>query len=388
MKILFITNRIPYPAIDGATKATSQLLEFFVNQGIKITLFALDTSKHPGNRNSIPMTVTSIFNDIDNSIKPLSALKALLQNKSYNISRFDSPAIHLSLRETLQKERFDLIHFENLYVSPYLPTVKACTNAPCILRMHNIEHQIWQRLFRQENNPVKKAYLKILSNQLKTFEEKTIKKFEGHLAISNKDQIYLKALGIKKSYWLPYCVEEAEDSTHGKNIGFIGSMDWPPNIEAVEYLLREIWPLVWQKNQNSQLLIAGRKMPDKLLNVSIPGVSVLGEIERINDFYDRIHTLAIPLLSGGGMRIKMIEAMQLGKAVVSTPIGAEGILEKSSFGTVLSALPDKFAEALIENIQDKTATEAKGIENKKFVQEHFLMSQVGKKLIDYYRQFL
>ncbi len=139
---------------------------------------------------------------------------------------------------------------------------------------------------------------------------------------------------------IPYGLNEIPDrktKTFQAKIGFLGSLEWQPNIEGMGVVYRlQCFPSISKTNKEVELIIAGRNIPSYISKINHPQINILGEIEDINDFYDEVDIVIVPLLSGSGMRIKVIEGMAYNKLIISTSIGAEGTLYKDGENIIIA----------------------------------------------------
>ena len=162
MKVLIIGSRIPFPLHDGGAIATFNLLKGLTDIGIETTYISLNTLKHFADQQTIQnefgFLKSIIPYQIDTKIRPLKALTNLFGNASYNIERFYDPGFEALLIQHLQQNTYDIVHFEGLFATPYIDAIKRQTNVPTLLRQHNIEYQIWERLAKNEKQPIKKWY--------------------------------------------------------------------------------------------------------------------------------------------------------------------------------------------------------------------------------------
>ena len=171
MKILQICNKPPYPPNEGGSMAMHAVTRMLTGHGCSVKVLAMESRKYPVREADIPddyrqqTRFEPVF--VDTGIRPFAALRALLRNQSYHAVRFRSRAFAKKLRETLEKEPYDIIQLETVYPAVYMPVIRSCSQAKVVIRAHNIEHKIWDRIASHTRNPLKKAYLRILSRQLR-----------------------------------------------------------------------------------------------------------------------------------------------------------------------------------------------------------------------------
>ncbi len=332
MKILQIAQRIPFPPDDGGALATYNLTKYLHLLGHEITFLCLNTNKHFQN----PDVMQSVCNQIiavpiNTDLKPFDALKSFLfSSLPYNLERFFSHEMELKIEEVLKNNQFDIIHFEGIYMMIYEKIVrKYAPKTPIVIRSHNVEAEIWNRLQENESNFIKRFYLKHLANRIKTFEINTLPKANGIIAITQKDANAFKELGYKgKLTSIPAGIEVKKNNSKPQDntLVFLGSLEWLPNIQGLEWFLNSIWPEINKKYPSTTLHIGGKNPSSEILNWKYPNVTIHGQVPDAQEFVSNYKIVIVPLLSGSGMRLKIIEAFACEKCVISTSIGIEGIL--------------------------------------------------------------
>ncbi len=334
-RILILTNRIPYPLNDGGNLAMHAMIENYRSAGWEVALLAMNTSRHWVDKATLDSIYTNIHSfetvEIDNEINSAGVLKNLLfSSKPNHAERFYHKAYEQKLLQTIDKFEPDIIQLESVFLTTYLPAVKKASKAFKILRMHNVEHQIWERLAAETGNLVKKAYLKNLAARVKQFEQDAWQTFDLLLPITQVDASVVAATGITvPCHVTPFGIDTAEVATTyftGKlNTYHIGAMDWLPNAEGIKWFLTSIWPAVHKQHPDAAFYYAGRNMPASFMQWQLDGAHCVGEVPDADAFIADKQVLIVPLQAGGGIRIKVLEAMAAGKLVISTAVGMQGI---------------------------------------------------------------
>lgn len=355
MKVLQLCNKPPFPAVDGGCIAIKNVSIGLLAANVKLRVISISTSKHPFIAKEFPANFINQTNAtgvyVDTRINIIDAFSALVTSDSYNVSRYFSTDFDKELRESLMADEFDIIHLESLFMTPYLGTIRQYSKAKVVLRSHNLEHLIWERLANVEKKSAKRIYLKHLSAKLKQYEKKVLNEVDGIAAISFDDQKRYHSLNCSiPMVTIPFGIDlskyVATKNEIEQPISFchIGSMNWAPNIEGVNWFLDDILPMV--TNQEFKVHLAGRDMPSYLMNLQDKRVDVHGSVKNANEFINDHHVMVVPLLSGSGMRIKIIEGMALGKAVITTTVGAEGIDAENGRDIIIANSPKEFAKAI------------------------------------------
>ncbi|MEN9522689.1 MAG: hypothetical protein RL065_1066 [Bacteroidota bacterium] len=364
MKILQLSYRLPFPLKDGGAIGIFNLTKAYHELGHDVTLLTFNTKKHFIPENNISKELTSICNLItvfhDTSLSPIGAFFNLIINKSYHISRFKSKPFELKLIEILSKNTFDLIHVDGPFFASYIDLIQARTKAKIIIRAHNVEHFIWQKLALNTAFP-KNIYLNILAKQMKNEEIECWKKADLIAAINQNELHYIaQFVGNEKVKMLAAGIFLKPNyiSTTPRiqsSCFYIGSMEWMPNKEAVDWFLKDVWPLVISKNPSITFYLAGRNMPQKYFDIKLNGVKVIGEVESAETFMKDKQLMVVPLKSGGGVRIKILEAMAESNAIVATDLAADGLHTVHQKNIIIANNATEMADRIIELMDNQNS---------------------------------
>jgi glycosyltransferase involved in cell wall biosynthesis len=398
MRILQLCNKPPFPPIDGGTKAMLTLTKGLLRAGHEVKVLSISTPKHPLNPEEIPpellakTSMEGVF--VDTSLNIVDAFTDLVTADNYNISRFFSPDMDIRLIRLLTTEQFDVVLLESLFMTPYIPTLRRYSRARIVLRSHNLEHVIQQRIALGERNFLKRPYRQFLAKQLERYEMEVLHKVDGVAAISPADADHFISHGTDTPVTtIPFGVDpEAYPMgapTDG-HAGFfhLGSMDWLPNEEGIRWLLREVWPAVMAARPQARLHLAGNKMPEDLLNASIAGVEVLGRVPDAIAYMQAHPIMVVPLFSAGGMRVKIIEGMAMGRAVISTSIGAEGIACTDGRDILLANDADAFVAHMVQLTDDPERARRIGRAAHQLVVGHYSEAAIARDLSSFFQDLL
>jgi glycosyltransferase involved in cell wall biosynthesis len=388
-RILILTNRVPYPLNDGGNLATKAMVEGYHNAGWQVYLLSMNTSRHFLEANVLTDIYTNISRFdavfVNNDVKPLSILTNFLFSKEPNHgARFKNKAFSDAVKEAIVLFKPDVIHVESVFLTGYLPLIKKLTNATTILRLHNIESQIWQRL-ANESKGIKQVYLSDLAKRIGNYEPQAWAQYDLLLPITDNDAFVVKqALPQAKMKVVPFGVDtdKIQPQTGSEWVGYhIGAMDWLPNAEGINWFLKEAWPQIHQQDPEFTFHFAGRKMPESFLKTNIAGVKCHGEVPDANAFIADKKILIVPLRSGGGIRVKILEAMAMGKIVISTTIGMQGIDAIPGTHFLEANTPQQFSEAINWALSNRKAAELIGTNAAALIHEKYDANAIQKALI-------
>ncbi|MFA8300330.1 MAG: glycosyltransferase family 4 protein [Hyphomicrobiales bacterium] len=398
MKVLFLCNKSPYPPREGGPIAMNNLIEGLAKAGHKIKVLAINSNKYSVRPEEIPMDyqqrtqIEHVY--VDLSIKPVDAFCNLFTNKSYHVQRFISKDFSEKLSAILKDESFDVIQLETLFMGAYIPLIRKLSSAKIVLRAHNIEYLIWERISNATKNPIKKFYLKHLSKTLKSFELNTINEVDGIASITEKDGSYFRDKCNTPVTSISFGLDVNKFPSDNNQIDFpsiyhLGSMNWMPNEEGIQWFLNNVWPLVLEKNDKLILYLAGREMPEWLSkSTKYKNVDIIGEVPDAINFIQNKAISIVPLLSGSGIRIKIIEAMAMGKAVVSTTIGAEGINYMQEEDLYIADKAEDFANAIIKLAESKILCSQVGEKARMLIKNDHNSEKIIPKLIGFYNTLI
>jgi glycosyltransferase involved in cell wall biosynthesis len=395
MRLLQITNKPPYPPNDGSSIAVYNMSCGLINNQVDLTLLCINTKKHFKSDDEVDVQFKekskyqSVYQNTD--VTALGAFLNLFSNQSYFVSRFFFKAFEEKLAFILKEREFDIIQLESIFLGNYILIIRKYSKAKITIRTHNVEHLIWHRIIANETNTVKRKYLLLQAERLKKFEKEVLQGVDALIPITTIDKIYFEKWGIHKPYHVSptgiqlqqYKINHQEALPY--SVFHFGSMDWMPNEEAVLWFVDNVWEKVLQKVPQAKFYIIGRGMTQKVLSLTKPNVVVIGKTETAEKVYHQYDVMIVPLLSGSGMRIKMIEGMAYGKPIASTTIGVEGISVTSGKNCLLANTPEEFANAAIEMLTNKVKKEALQKEARSFIEQNFENNALVKQLVSFYQ---
>jgi glycosyltransferase involved in cell wall biosynthesis len=276
----------------------------------------------------------------------------------YAVSKFTHPAVRTTVTDSLSSGRFDVAVCDFLSASLNFP---ARPPIPCVLFQHNVESSLWQRMAAVESNPIKKLAYAVESAKMTGYERVTLGRFDHVIAVSENDRRQM----LQMNPACPITVVPTGVDTQKFNVAppssanpprmvFTGSMDWEPNIDAVDYFCSEIWPAIRNDKAFSDAIfqIVGRNPSPKVQRLASQSVQVTGTVPSVLEYLENASVVVVPLRIGGGTRLKIFEAMAMGKALVSTTIGAEGLEVDSGRDLLLADNASSFADAVLLLLRD------------------------------------
>ena len=257
---------------------------------------------------------------------------------------------------------------------------------PTLFFAHNVEHLIWRRLARVETSPWRRPLLEVEWRKLRAAEARACSRATLTVAVSEEDAALLAArapaarvraipTGVDLSYFAPGTSREDDTS-----LVFMGSMDWLPNEDAVLHFLEAILPRVRGEVRNVSFTVVGRNPGPRLRAAAArDGIALTGRVEDIRPHVLRAAVFVVPLRVGGGTRLKIFEALAMGKAVVSTTVGAEGLPLVPGLHFVRADDPDEFAQAVVSLLRDPGLRRSLGLQGRRLVEERYGWPRVAEE---------
>lgn len=393
MKILQICFRVPFPPHDGGAIAMYGITRNLSLQGHEVTVLAVNTPKHFQSENVLNgiARLKTVF--IDTTISPIKALLNFFQPLPYILERFVSKDFEIALIKLLNEEEFDIIHFEGTYVAWYVDVASRYSKVPKILRSHNLEHLIWERLAKNVSNPFKRFYYNYLAKGLKKFEKAYYQKFDAIAAITPEDAQRIKDLGINpKIEFIPAGVDSdvfrknSEFTVKPDTCFILSALNWIPNQEALYWFLENVWPEITRKFPSLELHIAGKGTPDKIFKLQNSKVIVHGFVKEASEFMQNYELMLVPLLAGGGMRLKIIEGMAVDKCIVSSSVGAEGIDCANGKNILICDSPEEWINCISNYFTNRDKFKKIGENAGELIREKYLNSKVVERLVSLYQE--
>jgi polysaccharide biosynthesis protein PslH len=402
IKILQVSNKPPSPSSDGGSMVMYGLAGCLSDLGHEISVLAMITQKHKVTEKELvayKMYKQVCTVEINTTARlPAMLFNFLFSKKPYNAVRFISQEFEKALISILKTDSFHVIQLEGLYVTPYISTIRKYSDAVIVLRTHNVEYEIWKHLAISEKKTPKKLYLRSLAARIRHFESGIINCYDMLVPVTQHDLEQYNLMGnIKPAMVCPagYHYDRLESSFAGHlfdhpdanqlSLFFLGSLDWIPNREGIMWFVQHVFPVLINRYPQLKLHIAGRNAPGWFIRtINRPGVVFHGEVAESAEFMRSHDILVSPCFSGSGMRVKIVEAMALGKAVITTPLGAEGLSAEHGINIILATEPQEYVTELMKLLEDPDLCIQMGTNARKLISEKFNIAKVASKLAEFY----
>jgi glycosyltransferase involved in cell wall biosynthesis len=398
LKILILTHRVPFPQNGGYPIVVCNTIRGLVNLGHEVSLVSLNGKKQLHEDDSQDELVSKInyrVYDIDTSMSLFEGFLTTFSKNAYNVDRYYDPNFEKLLIGEVRKTKYDIIQFEGLFVAPYVDVVRKNCKSKLVYRAHNMEHQIWERLAQQKSDPFKKFYLKLMSRRIKKYEIQQINKFDAIAVFTAQDKatimlhgtkvpVEIVPVGIDLSHYHPDF-----SRTEFPSLFFLGSLDWTPNREGIEWFLQHFHNDLANDELRVKFYVAGNDIPEEFDEYEVMGkIFIQGEVDDALEFVNSKAIMIVPLLSGGGMRVKIVEGMAMQKCIISTSLGAEGINYKSGVNILIANTREEFFRAINRCVADEDYCKAVGVNARRLIEEQHDVNKVTNKLLELFEGLL
>lgn len=366
MKILLITQVLPYPLDSGPKIKTYHVIKYLAEKHdiVLVSFVRGDQSEHIKELRQFCNIIYTVPMKRSVIADGFALIRSLIIKKPWIILRDDRQSMHALLRSLSMKQVFDAVHADQLNMAQYAMHVKANIR---VLDEHNALWLLYKRLSEKLGRGMRRWLFERDWKLLRKYEGEICGEFTHILTVSEEDKTALtevvKAntkidvipIAIDTNEFTP--VERIKGADH---ILHIGTMFWPPNVDGLQWFLKEIYPLIVSRKPGIIFDVVGARPPKELLELArqYPGVNIVGYVEDPSDYYRNTGVMIVPLRAGGGMRVKILNAMAQGLPVVSTTLGCEGIKVENRVHCIIADTPIDFANAVIEILNNPDFAES------------------------------
>ena len=404
MRILFLTQIVPYPLDAGPKIKTYHVLRYLANAGHSITLVSFVRTEQEKQALSVlepycrggvhPVRLRrSPLADIRHLIQSIPSATPFLIRRDY--SPVMARAIHSLLDQAAaQGAPYDVIHT----VRPNMAQYAACVKTKLILDTENAEWTILRRMQQHENNPVKKTLLSVECAKMRSYEGRVCRDADAVLAVSEVDRRALTDTGAEASKItvIPIAVDcqqiqSIQRVSASQEILMVSTLFYPPNADGVRWFINQVYPLVRQAVPDATLTIIGPRPPKDITQFAIRNsqfVTVTGYVPDLQPYLERAALTVVPVRAASGMRVRILEALARGIPVVTTTTGVEGIDAVHGEHLLIADEPQSFAMEVVRLLQDASLRRRLAENGRRLVQEKYDWRMVLPKLEAVYQTLM
>lgn len=392
MKILFLAHLLPLPLDSGGKIKSYYTLKALASKHeVRILAYVRNDEERkliPDLKKICPNVEIVELNR--NKLTQVSDIfLSILRKKSFIISRDFRSEMKLAFESIVERFRPDVVHIDHLQMAQFVDF-----NGPykTVMDDHNVEAMIIKRIAETADSAAVKSYASMEWPKLQKFELDVCEKCDLMLTVSEEDEATLRK-SVKKDaniHSVPIGVDihyfdTIKRKAGSKNILSIGTMYWPPNVDSMLYFAKEIFPIVKEKIPDAVLTIAGQKPVQSICELAQdPSIRVTGYVDDSRRVAEDCGVFIVPLRSGSGVRVKILNAMAMGLPIVSTSIGAEGLNVEHCSHLLLADDPESFAYSVVEILNNQNLADSLGRNARDLVCKNYSWEVVGGKLLDLY----
>jgi sugar transferase (PEP-CTERM/EpsH1 system associated) len=388
MRVLHFAPRVCWP-LDTGAKLRNYHLARVLAERASITLLAFADREQPSDSPGFYDRVIIVPRDLGYSFSKI--VRGAFGRTPLPILNYTTGAMKQALARALDESNFDLVQIESVHLMEYLPIIRAARQRPTVIcDWHNVESELMQRYSEREKNPLHRAYAYRTARKMSGFERRAITEFDANVVVSERDAEQLRGVNPNARIFV---VENGVDVAHYSGpaqpivagaphrILFVGSMDYHANCDAVVDFVRQVWPLVRERRPELVFTIVGRDPSTAVRQLaSIPGVEVTGTVDDVRPFYREAFAAVVPLKTGGGSRLKILESMAAGVPVISTRLGAEGLDVQDRENILIAETGPEFRDAIAEIMDDHEMRQKLRKTGRALVSERYDWSKLGASL--------
>jgi len=358
VRIAFLSQLLPLPLDAGPKIRAYYVLRHLAEAGHEVTLVCF---VRPSDKESDVRALGRFCRGVEtvplrrSRVKDLrDGVRSLFSDSPFLILRDQVPAMAERIRLTLGRGSWDAVHADQLWMAPY---AARCSSVPLtVLDQHNAVFRVPERLAANQRNPLAKALLRREAQKLARFERETVEHFDRVVWVTEEDRAAFPphAGGARNDAVIPIAVDPAAtppvDRQRPFRVTFLGGIHWPPNAEAVRWFAERVWPKVRAAAPDCVFTVIGKGSPGRFRDTS--SIAVTGYVPDLHPYLAETAAFVVPLLTGAGMRVKILDAWCWALPVVSTSIGAEGLKGVHGENLLISDDPDAFADHVIRILRD------------------------------------
>jgi glycosyltransferase involved in cell wall biosynthesis len=393
LKVLVIDEEVPFPPNSGKRIRTWNLLRRLAARN-EVTLLCYGEAVNPAigelERAGIRVKVVAPPSAPAKWKLYLQLLQNLLSPLPFSVVKHYSQRFQEALDGLLREEHWDVVQCE---WTPYMHFIRNDTPCPVLIATHNVEYQIWQRRASHDPNVLGKLFFYLQAIKMRHFEKIALKRAASVTAVSTVDARMMAAWGVKNigvvSNGIDVGTYREIGGTEAENeVLSISSLDWYPNVDAIDFFLRAAWPIIRREQPQAIFRVIGRNPPEELRKrlESTAGVVFHGEVADLRPFLEKASVVVVPLRIGGGSRLKILEALAAGKAVVSTTVGAEGLELTPGVHLKIADKPEDFARTTVELLRSPVNRKGLADAGRSYVQQQYDWDKIAVELEACWRQ--
>ena len=401
MRILQLCHKPPRPALDGGCLAMDAMTMGFLENDAEVKVLTASTHTHPIQMDQLASDYIADTDleavRIETQLDIRDAYVSLVNGDSYSISRFYAHHHAMVIKQALSRRRYDVVQLESLYTTPYIETIRRhAPNALISLRSHNHEYRVQEERWKAMRNPLKRMFMRYMTNNLERYEKDVLDKVDVVVAISDSEAEGYRKWGYSGPMQVSsYGVDStaivdketpASPLTGPAKLFHVGAIDWKPNEEGIDWFIASVWPTLLSRHPDVEFHLAGKGLdPSRYRDVQ--GVINHGEVPDSDAFAAERDLLVVPLLRGAGIRVKIVQALANGIPVATTTKGGQGLGLENGTGIAWDD-PDSFVDCISNILLHPTKLGSLRKQGMDIAKMQFDRRLIARDLIAFYREHM
>ena len=401
MRILQLCHKPPRPSLDGGCLAMDAMTSGFLENDAEVKVLTASTHTHPIQMEELGQDYIARTDleavRIETQLDIRDAYVALMNGDSYSISRFYAHHHAMVIKQALSRRRYDVVQLESLYTTPYIETIRRhAPNALISLRSHNHEYQVQEERWKAMGNPLRRMFLRHMTNNLIRYEKEVLDKVDVVVAISDNEADGYRKWGYSgpmhvASYGIDSTAAEKQPLLSLRDdspvrLFHVGAMDWKPNEEGIDWFIKSVWPTLLSRHPHIEFHLAGKGLAPSRYG-DVQGVINHGEVPDSDAFAAERDLLVVPLLRGAGIRVKIVQALAKGIPVATTTKGVQGLGLGNGDGIAWDS-PDSLADCISDIVRQPEKLESLGKQGMDIAKTRFDRRIIARSLMDFYSKHI
>jgi glycosyltransferase involved in cell wall biosynthesis len=392
LRVLVVSPYFPFPPKSGITMRTYQLTRQIAARHDVTLLSYANAEDDAGVRElSRTLSVRAVHrSEPGRAARRVGQLRSLGTLEPFAAREMRSREMQAAIDELCASIPFDLIHVE----SSRMCSLRFPAGVPVVIGEHNIEYELFRRLARGERSRLRRAFNGLEYLRVRRFEERSWREAEGCVVTAPREEPTVQAAapstatavvanGVDLEYFSPWT---GDCQRH--TVVFNATLDYRPNVDAVNHLVDDVWPQVLRQCPSARLVIVGSAPEREIQRLRRPTVDVVGRVPDIRPYLGGAEVVAVPVRMGGGTRLKVVEALSMGKAIVSTSLGSEGLAVEDRQHLLIADDAEAFAARILELFEDPKLRRRLGVAGRTLAEESYSWTRCGQQLDELYCQIL
>jgi polysaccharide biosynthesis protein PslH len=388
LNVLVLSAHLPYPPRWGFGTRVFQLMRQVASRHDATLLCYASAGDESVERLREEFPVEAVARDAQSEReKRLTQLRSLASRLPYDCYTTHSAEMQVAIDRLCASRRFDVVQLESTLLAPFrLPP-----GTPVVLDEHNVDYEVYARMHESERSPLRRAFYRSQERRFRRYEQRCWGEVAACVMTSDREVEIVRRHapcafaatvpnGVDVNYFAP-----SDAPVEPQTLVFNGVLDYRPNIDGVNFLVDEVLPLVRRRWPDVRLTVVGRGSPAEVEALRRRGVDATGEVPDVRPHLQRAAVVVVPIRMGSGTRLKVVEGLSLGKALVSTTVGHEGVGVRDGEHLLVGDTAEGFAEQIGRLFEDAALGERLGRAGRELMMREYSWDSAGERLDEVHR---